>query len=211
MKLTSALASAPRDTQEGRSACAPFGEHRTLAAYPQCWADLLSRAVAYGGVLLMAAAVHGAEPAVTLSLAIPTVTDVPWIVLSDRVSHFHVVLSSRSSLPLRIWRDSNSWGYYALSFELVAENGTPQTIRRQKTAFTKNGAVSWLLEPQGHLVFDVHLGDKRDWDGVPRAPARCQPFQLRAVFEVAPDDESRKQGVWTGRVVSDVRAVSLCE
>jgi hypothetical protein len=39
MKLTSVLASAPRDTEEGHSACSPFGEHRTLAAYPQCSTD----------------------------------------------------------------------------------------------------------------------------------------------------------------------------
>ena len=39
MKLTIALATAPRDTEEGHSACSPFGEHRALAAYPRCWAD----------------------------------------------------------------------------------------------------------------------------------------------------------------------------
>lgn len=40
MKLTSALASAPRDTEEGHFACPPFGRHRALAAYPRCSADL---------------------------------------------------------------------------------------------------------------------------------------------------------------------------
>jgi hypothetical protein len=39
MKLTSALASAPRDTEEGHFACSPFGEHRALAAYPRCYTD----------------------------------------------------------------------------------------------------------------------------------------------------------------------------
>jgi len=34
MKLTIALAPAPRDMEEGHSACSPFGEHRALAAYP---------------------------------------------------------------------------------------------------------------------------------------------------------------------------------
>jgi hypothetical protein len=42
MKLTSVLASAPRRIPEGHSACSPFGEHRTLAAYPRCWADPLA-------------------------------------------------------------------------------------------------------------------------------------------------------------------------
>jgi len=40
MKLTIVLAPAPRDTEEGHSACSPFGEHRTLAAYPGCSTDV---------------------------------------------------------------------------------------------------------------------------------------------------------------------------
>ena len=39
MKLTIALAPAPRDTEEGHSACPPFGGHRALAAYPRCSTD----------------------------------------------------------------------------------------------------------------------------------------------------------------------------
>src|SRR5262245_24537366 len=39
MKLSIVLAPAPRDTEEGHSACSPFGEHRTLAAYPRCSTD----------------------------------------------------------------------------------------------------------------------------------------------------------------------------
>src|SRR5262245_10068881 len=42
MKLTSVLAPAPRDTEEGHSACSPFGEHRTLAAYPRCSTDTVA-------------------------------------------------------------------------------------------------------------------------------------------------------------------------
>jgi hypothetical protein len=41
MKLTIALASAPRDTEEGHSACPPFGGHRALAAYPRCSPDIV--------------------------------------------------------------------------------------------------------------------------------------------------------------------------
>ena len=41
LQLTIALAPAPRDTEEGHSACSPFGEHRTLAAYPRCSTDIL--------------------------------------------------------------------------------------------------------------------------------------------------------------------------
>jgi hypothetical protein len=40
MKLTIALAS-PHGTRRRGSACSPFGEHRALAAYPRCSADLV--------------------------------------------------------------------------------------------------------------------------------------------------------------------------
>jgi len=46
MKLTIALASAPRDTEEGHFACPPFGGHRALAAYPRCSTDMLAIAAA---------------------------------------------------------------------------------------------------------------------------------------------------------------------
>ena len=39
MKLSVALAPAPRDTEEGHSACSPFGEHRAPAAYARCSTD----------------------------------------------------------------------------------------------------------------------------------------------------------------------------
>jgi len=40
MKLSIALASAPRDTEEGHSACPPFGGHRALAAERGCSTDV---------------------------------------------------------------------------------------------------------------------------------------------------------------------------
>jgi len=45
LQLTIALAPAPRDTEEGHSACSPFGEHRALAAERGCSADLVPRLV----------------------------------------------------------------------------------------------------------------------------------------------------------------------
>src|SRR5262245_34518743 len=46
MKLSIALASAPRDTEEGHSACPPFGGHRALAAYPRRSTDSWQRSTA---------------------------------------------------------------------------------------------------------------------------------------------------------------------
>jgi len=45
MKLSIALAPAPRRIPEGHSACPPFGGHRALAAYPRCSTDSLASAL----------------------------------------------------------------------------------------------------------------------------------------------------------------------
>ena len=42
MKLPIVLAPPPRSTSGGGYACSPFGEHRTLAAYPRCSTDILT-------------------------------------------------------------------------------------------------------------------------------------------------------------------------
>ena len=44
MKLTITLAPPPRSTSGGGYACSPFGEHRTLAAYPGCSTDTVLHA-----------------------------------------------------------------------------------------------------------------------------------------------------------------------
>jgi hypothetical protein len=54
MKLTIVLAPPPRSTSGGAYACSPFGEHRTLAAYPRCstyaWQRSLVLLLAFGVV-----------------------------------------------------------------------------------------------------------------------------------------------------------------
>jgi len=117
---------------------------------------------------------------------------------------------SLASAPLRVWDDTFSWGYYALSFEVVDGDGA-HVVRKRKVGFTRNAPAWWLLSPSSHLVLDVYLGDGRLWEGLPSVSSGCRAAQVRAVFEVAPDDESDKERVWTGRVVSDVQEVLMCK
>src|SRR6185436_14119645 len=63
MKLSIALASAPRDTEEGHSACPPFGGHRALAAYPRCSTDSLASAQLLATDLVMFGAAPHERPA----------------------------------------------------------------------------------------------------------------------------------------------------
>jgi hypothetical protein len=98
-----------------------------------------------------------------------------------------------------------------LSFELLDDSGAVRVIRRKAEGFMLNYPGWWALKPYGHVVRDVYLGDRNHWDGVPRALPDCETVRMRAVFEVKPDVESERLKVWTGRVVSDIEPVRLCE
>jgi hypothetical protein len=152
-----------------------------------------------------------AEAPVALSIAIPQREDGTRRVITGRPNeHFHVLLSSRTG-PLRVWDDAFSWGYYALSFELVGEHGDVRTIHKKPMDFTVNFPAWLRLEPPDHLVFDVFLGDRKIWDGVPQALPTCERVQLRAIYEVKEDAHSAELHVWTGRVVSELTSVMLCQ
>ena len=169
------------------------------------------RAVALFVLSTAAAGAYADEATVSVSLAIPSRDDARRISVGGADAHFHVLLSSQSSAPQRIWDETFSWGYYALSFELVGEDGTVREVRKKKVGFTRNVPASWILEPHGHFVLDVYLGDRRTWEGVPRPRRDCEIVQMRAVFEVTQDEASRKQSAWTGRVVSSTHGVTVCE
>jgi hypothetical protein len=171
----------------------------------------MTRALALLLLSTSAATVHSDSPSLSVSLAIPAREEGPRrVTTGSATAHFHVLLSSQTNSPQRIWDEAFSWGYSALSFELVAENGAVRVIRKRPMDFTVNFPAWSTLEPHGHLVIDVHLGDRRVWDGVPPTLPNCELIQMRAVFEVTPDVESRRLHVWTGRVVSDLAQVMLC-
>jgi hypothetical protein len=156
-------------------------------------------------------AAWAADAPVAISITIPQREDGSRRVVTGRpTEHFHVLLSSLNG-PLRIWDDAFEWGYYALSFELVREHGDVRAIHKKPMDFTVN-VPAWLrLEPPDHLVFDVFLGDRRVWDGVPQALPNCERAQLRAIYEVREDARSAELHVWTGRVASELTSVMLCQ
>jgi hypothetical protein len=161
--------------------------------------------------LTAASAGHAEKPSLSVSLDIPSRDGERRVDVGRRDSHFQVILTSRSSAPQRIWQEKNSWGYSALSFEVIDRKGVRWIVRKRTEVFTRNGPGWWTLEPHGHLFLDVYLGDRSIWEGLPRTSSGCETVQMRAVYEVKADDESKKERVWTGRIVSDTQAVTLCE
>ena len=118
--------------------------------------------------------------------------------------NFHVVLRNISDKPRNIWQGDNSWGYYALSFELTDESGKSWVAKKFLTGFDQNGPMFWTLRPNEALVIDVCFTDdqKSDWQKWNGSPHN-QTVSMRAIFDVKEDRLSEKYSVWTGRVVSE--------
>jgi hypothetical protein len=152
---------------------------------------------------------YAGEPALSVSIAVPSQTSERRVDYRDRSSHFNVVLSNTSGVPQRVWQDWCSWGHYALSFELVDDSGKRWVAKRPKTAFSRNFPSWWTLAPGESLVFDVYFGDERAWEGFPRLTNGSQTLAVTAVFEVPHDKEAEDLAVWTGRVVSDTRKLTF--
>lgn len=138
---------------------------------------------------------------ITVSIAIPVHHGHRSLNESD---HFHVVVRNVSEKPLRLWTDRYSWGYDNLSFEQTLDDGKTTRITKKERGWDKN-FPDWLeLQPGESYILNVNLFAADIWNDVPTANPKAKPklVKLRAIYEVQPDDESKKLGVWTGKVAS---------
>ena len=143
------------------------------------------------------------DSAITVSIAVPEQGGQRSIQSHGTDPHFHVVIRNVSAQPQRIWREWCSWGYFALSFQFTDQSGKEWVVKKKPRAWSKNYPDYVTLEPEESLVLDVYFTNATIWDGFPHpAGAVGEPFTMSAVFEVKPDDSSRKYSVWTGRVAS---------
>ena len=165
-------------------------------------------------VVLLAVATAGTpigDAGMSVSLAIPSRDGVRRVSVGSPAHDFHVLVRNIAATPQKIWDATFSWGYYALSFEVVGQDGSVSIIRKRETAFTRNVPGTWTVDPGQSFVFDVYLGDRTVWDGVPIPGPSCKDMRLRAIYTVSPDEESKKLAVWTGRVSSATESILLCQ
>ncbi len=86
----------------------------------------------------------GADSVWRLSIVAPENDGVLAIQLSP-IEHFHVVLENRSRTPRKFWKDSNSWGYSALSLEVTDRSGTKRVIQKRPRSWRKNFPGFWEI------------------------------------------------------------------
>jgi hypothetical protein len=121
---------------------------------------------------------------------------------------FYVVLRNVSAASQPVWEYWNSWGYTAISFELMTADGKRFVITVRDRDFTLNFPSTFTVAPGEYQVFAIRLD--RSWQVQPALPMKDEmPITLKATYEVAPDPESLKYKVWTGRVESRTYNLSL--
>ncbi len=160
-------------------------------------------------LLLTVSLAGAATPELSVSLAVPTKDGDRVLLLHERGGHFHVLVSNVSDEPQRVWMDSCSWGYNALTFELADAAGKTWIVKKQPSEWSKNSPNWWTLAPGEPLVLDVHFADTNVWEGFPRPVNASQVVSVRAIFEIKPDKFSDEYKVWTGRVSSDVKKLTF--
>jgi hypothetical protein len=115
---------------------------------------------------------------------------------------FHVVVTNVSKQPARLWKEWCSWGYFNLSFIAAERDGKTVAVKKRERGWDKNWPDWMIVAPGDHLVFDVSFRDPI-WQDAPLPEAgRSRRVLLQAVYEVTEDEQSKKHGVWTGRVAS---------
>lgn len=113
---------------------------------------------------------------------------------------FQVVLTNRTGKPLKIWEDSNSWGYAALRFEITEGAGGNVVVRKKERDWRKNMPTFWAIDDGERVTYDVSLGSD-EWEGLPKGLSGAT-VTMRAILEILPDEQSKEFGVWTGKVAS---------
>lgn len=125
----------------------------------------------------------------------------PWDI---KGCNFHVVVTNKTDQPQRIFEDWNSWGYYALSFEVTDAAGKAWRIAKAPTSWTRNAPNYCTLPPHESLVIAVNFADTKVWspNAFPRPKREPETYTMRAIFATAPTKESKGLSVWTGRAAS---------
>jgi len=117
--------------------------------------------------------------------------------LSTGNYHFHVVLMNDSQKPKRLFKEWNSWGYFALSFEIDG-----QIVHQKGINWGENYPEYYTIFPQEHIVFNVDFSTNT-WTNSPLLDNNFpKKIKMRAIYEMEENEESREFKVWTGKIMS---------
>jgi hypothetical protein len=115
---------------------------------------------------------------------------------------FFVVMTNTTDKNQPVFETWNSWGYQAVSFELILPSGKRMKASVKPQVFTRNFPSTYVIPPKGHQVFPISFNE--EWELVPDFKSfGTTKIKLIAIYEIFPNEESKKKMVWTGRIVSE--------
>ncbi len=121
---------------------------------------------------------------------------------------FEVRIGNLTDQPLTIWEERCQPGHRMLTFGVKGAEGEASVVRKREVrgdAWSRFPPRTRTIPPKGSQTRAVDLSNffwgEREWQDVPE-PNSGERIEIRAVFEVAPSDEAKTQGVWTGRIES---------
>lgn len=104
----------------------------------------------------------------------------------------------------KVFESWNSWGYQAISFELVTASGQRVVVSRKNQDFDKNFPSTFIVPPGENQVYSIRLNEE-DWKVAPElrfANAEPLPVSLTAIYQLARTSEATRENVWVGRTES---------
>jgi hypothetical protein len=122
------------------------------------------------------------------------------------IKPFYVVLTNITSEPQRVFESWNMWGYKAITFELLTEDGQRAVVSRKDKDFDKNYPSTFIVPPGEHYVYTIEFTNE-DWVVAPNlrfSNAEAVVVHLKAIYQLTPTRESLEAGkrIWIGRVES---------
>jgi hypothetical protein len=131
----------------------------------------------------------------------------------SRAGTVRVEMSNSSTSPVRIWRETNSWGAGRWRVVLIRKGRSESFFEDPDRDFTRNGPVSDEIEPGKVKTFKLDLNDS-NWCG----SGRCLPYGQRrsgddevrfqagdevlVIYDVPFTPESLRMDVWYGFAVA---------
>jgi hypothetical protein len=116
-------------------------------------------------------------------------------------NEIHFLLTAKKG-PVRVFQEWCSWGYFTRSFtawNLEAVDKKYVFKRSNRKAWTKNYPATHKIKKGDFLVTNVDLCDGT-WTVEPDLPVKDLELSVIGHFEIKPDEETRKQKVFTGKL-----------
>ena len=149
-----------------------------------------------------------------IEISVPQTRSKRNITLSKPDWHFHVLVTNTTGKPVELWEEWNSWGYYALSFEVVGPSGKRMTVKKKERGWTKNFPSVFVIDHGETVPLDVYWSEEI-WEGIPVCEGVSNTgcaINVRAVLKMEPADEVVEELsgkyydseiLWTGTMYSE--------